>query len=177
MGIPPSRFWAYRQHIESADDLPSLKRKLSDMTRHNAQLEDRLIALLPQLNQGFVDNPLQQTTDTNVTPVPVQFTVQQKGGFSFIKITLPQQQSPPTPQLFGLAVARGPNAPLAPLFHSFQSASSDSFDAAANVQTYDPSPQLYWTLPDGNLHWRIQSSFDTINFNDFSPSQPAVILP
>lgn len=177
MAIRPSRFHAYRSHIDAATDLAALKRALSNMAKHAGDLEDRQIALFPQLNQGFVDNPLQKLADTNVTPVPVQFTVQQKNGLSFIKVTLPQQQIALTPQLFALTVAKGPNAPLAPLFHRFQSAASDTFDSAANVQTYDASEQLYWTLPDANLHWRVQSAFDSVNFNDFSQSQPALLLP
>lgn len=177
MATPTSRFHVYRQRILAKQDFTSARIAFADMAKHAGDLEDKLIALFPQLNQGFVDNPLQKLTDTNVTPVPVQFQVQQKSGLSFIKIVLPQQQFPSTPQLFNLAVAQGPNAPLAPLFHRFQSAASDTFDSAANVQNYDPSPQLYWTLPDDNLHWRVQSSFDTINFNDFSPIVKAILLP
>jgi hypothetical protein len=150
------------------------------MVKHAGDLEDKLINLLPQLNQGFVDNPLQQQTDTNAVPAQVQITVTQRAslpGLTFIEITEPQQQLPPTAQLYSLLAARGPNAQLAPLLHKLKSSTTGAFDASSGVENYPASGQVLFTLPDTNQHWQVQSSFDSVNFNDPGPVIKAVQLP
>lgn len=138
-------------------------------------LEDRLITLLPQLNQGKVDNPLQPaSTPSNLVPPPVPFTVTQKNGLSFVNIGLPQTRTAGSPTLFGLLTQRGQNASLASIYHNVQSAASESFDGSLEIQKYTLTVGV-WTLPDANPQWRLQSSFDTISFNDFSAPRAAEI--
>jgi hypothetical protein len=175
MSQGPSRMYAYIQHLPSKiSESTNLREVLLRPLTHIGQLEDKLIALFPQLGKGKVDNPFQQAnTQSNQVPPQVQMQVTQKNGLSFITITPPQLQTPDTPELFSLMAQRGPNAPLAPLFHRVQSAGTTDFNEPASYVLGTG----VWTLPDVNAHWRVQSSFDTQTFNDFSSPQKAVLLP
>jgi hypothetical protein len=169
----PSRMHAYILHLP-----PQVTRSaLIQPFTHLANLEDSLITLFPQLNQGKVDNPLQQaTTQSNQVPPPVSFSVTQKNGLSFVNIGLPQLQTPQSPVLFALQAARGQNSGLAPIYHRVQSAASEAFDGSLGIATYILGVGT-WTLPDVNSQWRLQSTFDTVTFNDFSAPKTADILP
>ena len=173
----PSRMHSFIEHLPT--DITrnvNLKEILRNSFNHLANLEDRLITLFPQLNQGKVDNPFQTINQAAPVPPAVSFSVTQKSGFSTINIKLPQIKIPQTSVLFALLVQRGQNAALSPLFHKVQSASTAAFDETASVQEYDLGIGV-WTIPDANPQWRLQSSFDTINFNGFSAPQAATVLP
>lgn len=168
----PSRMHAMINHLPS-----NIRPYFVNTYNHIANLEDRIVAVLPQINQGKVDNPLQPaSTPSNLVPPPVPFTVTQKNGLSFVNIGLPQTRTAGSPTLFGLLTQRGQNASLAPLYHKVQSAASESFDGSLEIQTYTLGVGV-WTLPDANPQWRLQSSFDTISFNDFSAPRAAEIQP
>lgn len=178
MAQNPSRMHAYLVHLPSRiDENTNLREILKQPFTHLGNLEDRLIAMLPQLNQGKVDDPLKQpSTTSNQVPAPVQMTVSQKNGLTFVNIGLPQLQTSPSPGLFGLLAQRGPNTQLAALIHRVQSAPTEDFSTSASIQTYFLGVGV-WTIPDANPQWRLQSSFDTVNFNDPSTPQKALVLP
>ena len=160
-----SRLHSEANHLHP--DLPG-RSNLYRILIHLGNLEDRITAAFPHLAQGFTDAPLNPGTGQIVRPQPCQFTVRHAGGVAFITVLLPQNATPATAQLAQMQTSDNPNALLSTIVHRLQSASSASFDTSANVQTYGPSSQLHWALPDGNTLWRIQSSFDGKNFNPWS---------
>lgn len=168
----------YVEHLpQDITERVNLKEILRQPFQHLAELEEKLTVLFPQLAQGKVDDPFKTTSQTAPqVPPPVSFTVTQKAGLSFVNIELPQLQNPPTAALYALLVKRGQNPSLSPLYHKVQSALSGSFDSAAGTVEYDLGIGV-WTLPDANPQWRIKSSFDTLNYNDFSVPRAAVLLP
>lgn len=171
----PSLLHGYLQRLRAAPEFPG-KQAMLDTVQHLAKLDDSLIALFPQLNQGKVDNPFLTSNQGAATPPAVSFSVTQKNGISYVNIKLPQLNAPGSAGLFTLLVQQGPNAVLAPIYHRVQSAASANFDQAAGIAEYDLGIGV-WALPDANPQWRLQSSFDTITFNDFSAPQAATLLP
>lgn len=178
MANNPSRMHAYLTHLPSQIDAnTNLRQIFKQPFTHLGDLEDRLIALFPQINQGKVDNPLQQPkTISNQVPPPVKMTVTQKNGLTFVNIGLPQLDAPASAVLFGLQAQRGPNAQLAPLIHRVQSAPTEDFSDTNSIQSYFLGVGV-WTIPDANPQWRVQSSFDSVNFNDPSAPQKALLQP
>src|SRR5262249_22945971 len=63
------------------------------------------------------------------------------------------------------------------MVHQLQSAANTNFDAAANVQTYGPFSEMTQTfqLPNQTLFWRIRSSFDGTNWNEWQIYSSATV--
>jgi len=146
------------------------------------KMHDRLRSAIPNFDQGFIDQPLNQGTTTAqiAIPPPVQFSVVGTDGKYLITITLPQNVNPATVALLLATTQNNPNALNVPMGHQLQSATDVNFNAASNVTTYGPSAQLSWEIQDPNQtkFWRLQSSFDGQNFNAWQIFQsPAVCGP
>lgn len=168
MSSSRSRLHSYANHLPQ--DFPAREQFRTTFT-HLGNLEDSLTALLPQLAQGHVDNPQQQGNSAVIKPQAVQFTVATHAPFMVITVTLPQNFKPPTQKLAQLQIVSNPNVLLASIVHSLESSTDASF--AKNLKSYGPSSQTIWTLPDSNTFWRIQSSFDGKNFNNWSAPKQA----
>ena len=143
------------------------------------RMYDRLRVTIPNFDQGFIDEPLNQGTATAqiTVPAPCQFNVAGVDGKYLITITLPQDQNPTTVALLLATTQNNPNALNVPIVHQLQSATDVNFNAASNVTAYGPSAQLSWEIQDPNQtkFWRLQSSFDGQNFNPWQIFQCAAV--
>jgi len=111
--------------------------------------------------------------DTTLTvktpPPPVDFNVIGTDGQFQITITLPQDVQPPSVTLFRQSFLEDTNQLGTLMVHQLQSATTVLFDEASGVATYGPFGELTQTfqLPNQTLFWRIRSSFDGSNWNDW----------
>ena len=175
MGLNQSRLHSYRTRILAHQDFAAAKQTIADAVRHLAISEDRLYELFPQLRQGYVDNPLQQSQPQSpIVPPPSQISIQQRNGFSIITVTPPNLSDPPTAKLFQAILKQNPNLAQSPIVHKLQSSSNSAFDATGGVQQYPATSQLIITIPDTNALWRVSSSFDQVNFNPPSATERAI---
>lgn len=119
-------------------------------------------------NLIFSDTPSLQLT-VKAPPPPVSFNVVGVDGQFQITITLPQDVQPASVTLFQQSILADNNQLGAPLAHQLQSATSVLFDAASGVVTYGPFSELTQTfqLPNQTLFWRIRSSYDGSNWNEW----------
>src|SRR5215510_14707938 len=117
---------------------------------------------------GIADDPSAQLTVLAPPPL-VKFSVIGTDGQFQVTITLPQDISPSTVSLLQNKVIGDSNQLGISMVHQLQSATNTNFDAAANVQTYGPFSELTQTfqLPNQTLFWRIRSSFDGSNWNEW----------
>jgi hypothetical protein len=170
VGVNRSPIWNDRAKVLGSDLSPATKKILGDAMIHLARTHDTLLTLVPQIGQGFINQPLQPQSATGTqTPPPAQVDVTITAAGSFVSITPPSSIAPLTPQTAkALITNNSPNLAQAPMVHKLQSSLSPSFTAADNVQEYLASPQLTHFLPDTNPYWRVQSSYDGISFS--SPS-------
>ncbi|HEY6349686.1 MAG TPA: hypothetical protein VI636_09775 [Candidatus Angelobacter sp.] len=109
------------------------------------------------------------TLTVKTPPPPVSFNVVGTDGQFQITITLPQDVQPPSVTLFQQSILADNNQLDTPMVHQLQSATSVLFDEAGNVTTYGPFSELTQTfqLPNQTLFWRIRSSFDGSNWNEW----------
>jgi hypothetical protein len=170
MGVKTDRMHAYRKHLEGKKDYDSAKDTLARICTHVGDMFDRITNALPGLGGSFVDSPLTPGTGA-ILPQPCRFTVRIVGGLADIEITLPQFYKASTPKLQQLQIVDNPNALLAGIIHNLQSCSDASFSVAAGLKDYQPTSQVHITKIDGNTFWRIRSSYDGKNYNDFSAVQ------
>jgi hypothetical protein len=117
---------------------------------------------------GITDGPSAQLSVLDPPP-PVQFSVVGVDGQFQITITLPQNITPASVTLLNSGIIGDSNQLGVGMVHELESATSTNFDAAAGVQTYGPFSELTQTLqlPNQTLFWRIRSSFDGSNWNDW----------
>ena len=130
-------------------------------------MEDKISALLPAYNNGFVDNPLTAVPLNPVLPPQCPFEVDGIDGKFEITVTLPQNTQPATTAIFRQLIAANQNSLLSPMVHQAQSATNLLFDAAGNVTNYDLGANLTFEVQDPNQtkFWRLRSSFDGQNWN------------
>lgn len=117
---------------------------------------------------AFTDDPSAQLT-VLASPPPVKFSVVGTDGQFQVTITLPQDIAPPSVTLLKNKIIADSNQLGVSMVHQLQSATSVNFDAASSVQSYGPFSELTQTfqLPNQTLFWRIRSSFDSTNWNDW----------
>lgn len=117
---------------------------------------------------GITDGPSAQLS-VLAPPPPAQFSVVGVDGQFQITITLPQNIAPASVTLLKSGIVGDSNQLGVGMVHELQSATNTNFDAAAGVQTYGPFTELTQTfqIPNQTLFWRIRSSFDGSNWNDW----------
>lgn len=103
------------------------------------------------------------------TPPQVGLAVAGVDGSFEITLTLPQDVKPLSVSLFRASILGDNNQLGATMLHQLQSATSVNFDAASGVVTYGPFSDLFYKIqaPNQTLFWRVQSSFDGVNWNDW----------
>ena len=109
-------------------------------------------------------------------PPPVDFNVVGVDGQFQITITLPQDVQPASVTLFQQSILADNNQLGTPMVLQLQSALTVLFDEAGNVATYGPFSELTQTyqFPNQTLFWRIRSSFDGTNWNNWQIYQSAI---
>lgn len=139
------------------------------------QAWDELCTELDSLNSRtagspgtFVDDP-QTAIVSPSKPQAVAFNVLADGGVFSVQITNPQHVQPASMALSRAQALHKPNAPLSAIYHNLQSATDVNFDSASNLNDYGISTQIAWNIPNpgATLYWRVRSSFDGKNFNDY----------
>lgn len=116
----------------------------------------------------MIDDPTLSTTATR-TPPQAGISVAGIDGSFEITLTLPQDVQPLSVTLFQGSITGDSNQLGAPMLHQLQSATNVNFDAAAGVVTYGPFSDLFYKIqaPNTTLFWRVRSSFDGINWNEW----------
>ena len=103
-------------------------------------------------------------------PSPVAFNVSGQAGVGFtVNVVTPQNIQPASSALARAKVTKGPNAPLTPLLHNIQSATDTNFNSASNLIDYGTSSQSAFSINASGQtrYWRIRSSFDGQNWNNW----------
>lgn len=120
------------------------------------------------LIDGFLDDPSDGTASKPAPPA-AGFVVNGVDGKFEIQITLPQDAQPQTVTLYQASFFFDRNRARADLVHQIQSATNMLFDSSGNVTTYGPSPDLSLSItnPNVTLFWRLRSSYDQLNWNDW----------
>lgn len=136
----------------------------------NAALRDFLL----RLQQNLL---VQEAKGRDVAPpVAASFEVDGVDGHYLITITNPQDVQPLTVaqrQQFQRLPAAQQNSFGGTIFHQLQSSTDIAFDAAGSVTTYGGdkgSPQLTYDITDPvtTKFWRMRSSYDGVNWNNWS---------
>ena len=150
-----------------------MRRWMRNVNR-NLLLHRNLLDAVPL--SGIADDPSAQLTVLAPPPL-VKFSVIGTDGQFQVTITLPQDISPSTVSLLQNKVIGDSNQLGISMVHQLQSATNTNFDAAANVQTYGPFSELTQTfqLPNQTLFWRIRSSFDGTNWNEWQIYSSATV--
>jgi len=146
--------------VRNPDDM---RRLLNGIAGRLAIYDDQL-----GLIDGFLDDPSGAPASKPAPPV-AGFTVTGIDGKFEIQITLPQDAQPPTVTLYRRSFLFDRNRARADIVHQMQSATNMLFDASGNVTTYGPTPEtsLSITNPNVTLFWRLRSSYDQLNWNDW----------
>jgi hypothetical protein len=139
-----------------------------------------LAATLVALHQKIVDIDARTgggvagagTPQSPILPPAASFAVSGVGGRFLVDITNPQDIPPQTVEQMLRQMQTPNNQANAPIFHRLQSSLDLNFDANSSVTEYTSvsgSTQLHYDLRDPNVtkFWRIQSSYDQVNFNDW----------
>src|SRR2546421_4826081 len=146
--------------IRNDDDM----RRLLQGVAYKMAIYDRQLGIF----DGFIDDPL-TVPEAKPAPPPAAFTVTGVDGKFEIQITLPQDTQPQTVTLYRARFGLDFNRTRALMVHQTQSATNMLFDASGNVTTYGPTPEtsLSITNPNVTLFWRLRSSYDEVNWNDW----------
>jgi|SRR5579859_5458946 len=152
------------QSIDAAVRNPEDMRRLLAGVAHKLAFYDGQLGI----SDGFQDDP-SQVPPAKTAPPPASFTVTGVDGKFEIQITLPQDVQPQTVTLYQASFGADMNRVRAPILHQIQSATGVLFDAASKVTTYGPTPEtsLSITNPNVTLFWRLRSSYDGANWNDW----------
>jgi hypothetical protein len=143
--------------------------------RSLARYRYSLGSLHPDLAQFVTDvdtalTQLQSSSGQNLDP-PAQCILGVTGvdGKFIIAVTPPENILPYTAQQMIMQNQAGPNANGIALLHQLQSATDINFNNQSNITDYGVSSQLSWTfqLPNQTLFWRLRSSFDGQNWNEW----------
>ena len=145
-------------------------RNPDDMRRLLNGIAGRLAIYDDQLGiiDGFLDDP-SAATASKPAPPAAGFVVTGVDGSFEIQITLPQDAHPQTVTLYQRSLLFDRNRARADMMHQIQSATNMLFDASGNVTSYGPTPEtsLSITNPNVTLFWRLRSSYDQLNWNDW----------
>lgn len=146
--------------IRNPDDM---RRLLNGIAGRLAIYDDQL-----GLIDGFLDDPSDGTASKPAPPA-AGFVVTGVDGKFEIQITLPQDAQPQTVTLYRASFFFDRNRARADLVHQIQSATNMLFDSSGNVTTYGPTPDLSLSItnPNVTLFWRLRSSYDQLNWNDW----------
>jgi hypothetical protein len=146
--------------VRNPDDM---RRLLNGIAGRLAMYDDQL-----GLIDGFLDDPTDGTANKPAPPA-AGFVVKGVDGKFEIQITLPQDAQPQTVTLYRASFFFDRNRARADLVHQVQSATNMLFDSSGNVTTYGPTPEtsLSITNPNVTLFWRLRSSYDQLNWNDW----------
>jgi hypothetical protein len=102
-------------------------------------------------------------------PTQALFTVTGVDGKFVIAITAPENILPYTANQALIQSQMGTNQQGIALLHQVQSATDINFNNASSIADYGVSSQLSYTfqLPNQTLFWRLRSSYDGVNWNDW----------
>lgn len=163
-----SRLHGYAEIIATK---PGDNKTIARAIRTVANLHDQLGSAMPWLFQGLSDTPLSLGNTPIIKPLPCTIQISHSGGLTFVQITLPQNRKPVTPKTGQLMTTNNPNSLDSLITHRLQSATDTTFSKAANAQIYEGIQTSHFSWPDANTFWRIQSSYDGKNFNEWSAPQ------
>jgi len=145
-------------------------RNPNDMRRLLQGIAQRIAIYDDQLGifDGFLDDP-SDIPASKPAPPAAGFQVNGVDGKFEIQITLPQDAQPQTVTLYRASFGLDMNRGRADMVHQIQSATNTLFDTSGNVTTYGPTPEtsLSITNPNVTLFWRLRSSYDQVNWNDW----------
>jgi len=154
----------------SGNRIDAAVRNPNDMRRLLQGIAQRIAIYDDQLGifDGFLDDPSDIPTSKPAPPA-AGFQVNGVDGKFEIQITLPQDAQPQTVTLYRASFGLDMNRARADMVHQIQSATNMLFDASGNVITYGPTPEtsLSITNPNVTLFWRLRSSYDQVNWNDW----------
>ena len=147
-------------------------RRLLQGVAYKMAIYDRQLGIF----DGFIDDPL-TVPEAKPAPPPAAFTVTGVDGKFEIQITLPQDTQPQTVTLYQARFGLDFNRTRALIVHQLQSATNMLFDASGKVTTYGPTPEtsLSITQPNVTLFWRLRSSYDQVNWNDWQIYSSAAV--
>jgi len=131
------------------------------------------------LDGDFDDDPFSPGTQKG-PPAQVGLAVVPVDGSFQITLTLPQDVPAPSVTVYQNYILRERNKLRGVMMHQLQSATSVLFDAASNALTYGPFTETYKEIqmPNVTLFWRVRSSYDGTNWNDWLVySSPATCGP
>ena len=163
-----SRLHGYAQIIENK---PGDRGAIVRAVKLMGNLHDQLNSAFPWLVQGLSDTPRAADGVPVIKPLPCPIRITHSGGFTFVQIILPQNRKPVTLTTGQLIAANTTNALESLISHRLQSATDTSFSQGGNVQTYEGIQTSHFSWPDANTFWRIQSSYDGKNFNEWGAPQ------
>jgi hypothetical protein len=128
---------------------------------------DAISRVLGPLATRFQDNP--SVAPVAAPPSSAEFDVEPLDGKFKVSITNPQDILAQSPQVRRLQIANGGNPTLTPILHNLQSATDTNFNNSSGVVDYGVSSQLSYEIhtPNATLFWRLRSSFDGSNWNDW----------
>jgi hypothetical protein len=160
------------QSIDAAVRNPEDMRRLLVGVAHKLALYDGRLGIF----DGFQDDPA-RVPQAKAAPPAAALSVTGADGKFEIQITLPQDVQPPTVTLYQASFGSDMNRLRAPILHQLQSATGVLFDAASKVTTYGPTPEtsLSITNPNVTLFWRLRSSYDGTNWNDWQIFSSAAV--
>ena len=154
----------------SGHSIDAAVRNPNDMRRLLHGIAQRMAIYDDQLGifDGFLDDP-SDVPASKPAPPAAGFQVNGVDGKFEIQITLPQDAQLQTVTLYRASFGLDRNRGRADMVHHIQSATNMLFDASGNVTTYGPTPEtsLSITNPNVTLFWRLRSSYDEVNWNDW----------
>lgn len=165
MASRQSRLHQYAEEVKT--DPAIVSRAIKAM----AYIHDQITAAFPALGAGKSDTPLQDGNTAVAVPDQCLFTIKHAGGVAYIQITPPQLRIPLTQKTAKAMTVNNPNSLLGTLVHRVQSCQDQNFSASGGVQIYTGIATSHFSWPDTNVFWRLQSSFDGKNFNDWSAAK------
>lgn len=134
----------------------------------NDQL-DRINSRLGGIGNDFIDDPAQAIPASD-PPAQAWFNVIGLDGQFHVYITLPQNINPTSVAVMGLQNTQSDmNSAGDAIYHQIQSCLSIDFDLAHGLVDYGVTSQVTLTVQDPNAtrFWRIRSSYDQVNWNDW----------
>ncbi|HEV7674377.1 MAG TPA: hypothetical protein VGQ12_07595 [Candidatus Angelobacter sp.] len=116
----------------------------------------------------FVDDPNQQPTQTAPPPACALSVIGIDGKFRWI-ITNPQNVNPQSVAQMRAQLAQGMNLNGAVILHNVQSATDSNFNNSSSLLDYGITPDVFGQdqRPNETRFFRVRSSFDGQNFNDW----------
>ncbi len=122
--------------------------------------------------EAHVDNIGPPKTSVEQTPPQATFTVSFVNPSWDIQITNPQYVALQSSQQLSQAALQDRNRRFAGIVHQLQWFTDATFSGANDSNKFPTSAQTHYTpVKPSTTFWRIRSSFDGFNFNDWSPAK------